>query len=112
MLPHKSMVYKVERVSLPHGLRTFEPDTWQDTFAAIDQAASVVANDGSPMHIAAAQGIPVVGIFVRSAKSIWFPYAEDSARAVGSGNFERPEGNWCPDVHEVLDALDKVESNR
>jgi len=112
MLPHESMAYKVEQVPLPHGLRTFEPDTWQDTFSAIDQAAAVVANDGSPMHIAAAQGIPVVGIFVRSAKSIWFPYSQGSAEAVGSGNFERPEGNWCPDVQEVLDALYRVESNR
>lgn len=112
MLPHKSMAYSAEAVSLPHGVRTFEPETWHDTFPAIDNAASVVANDGSPMHIAAAQGIPVVGIFIRSAKSIWFPYPQDSAQALGSGNFERPEGNWCPDVQEVLDALDNVESNQ
>jgi lipopolysaccharide heptosyltransferase II len=33
-----------------------------------------VANDAGPMHIAAALGVPTIGIFGPGEESIWFPY--------------------------------------
>jgi lipopolysaccharide heptosyltransferase II len=43
--------------------------------AAVISCCSVfVSNDGGPMHIAAALGVPTVGIFGPGEDSIWFPY--------------------------------------
>lgn len=41
----------------------------------------VVANDGGPMHIAAAVGTPTVGIFGPGQEDIWFPYNADDGHA-------------------------------
>jgi lipopolysaccharide heptosyltransferase II len=43
--------------------------------AAVISCCSVfVSNDAGPMHIAAALGVPTVGIFGPGEDSIWFPY--------------------------------------
>lgn len=45
--------------------------------ALIRQCHVFVSNDCGPMHIAAAAGTPVVGLFGPSRPDIWFPYARD-----------------------------------
>jgi heptosyltransferase III len=40
----------------------------------LSQCAAVVTNDAGPMHIAAALGIPTIGIFGPGEEEIWFPY--------------------------------------
>jgi lipopolysaccharide heptosyltransferase II len=42
--------------------------------AVLSHCAAVVANDAGPMHIAAALGIPTIGIFGPGEEDIWFPY--------------------------------------
>jgi lipopolysaccharide heptosyltransferase II len=40
----------------------------------ISQCAAFVGNDAGPMHIAAALGVPTVGLFGPGEENIWFPY--------------------------------------
>jgi lipopolysaccharide heptosyltransferase II len=42
--------------------------------AVISHCSAFVSNDAGPMHIAAALGVPTVGIFGPGEESIWFPY--------------------------------------
>jgi lipopolysaccharide heptosyltransferase II len=42
--------------------------------AVISHCGAFVANDAGPMHIAAALGVPTVGLFGPGEESIWFPY--------------------------------------
>lgn len=42
--------------------------------AVISCCRAFVSNDAGPMHIAAALGVPTVGIFGPGEESIWFPY--------------------------------------
>lgn len=43
--------------------------------AVLAQCAVVVSNDAGPMHIAAALGVPTIGIFGPGEEDIWFPYS-------------------------------------
>lgn len=43
--------------------------------AVIAQFSLFIANDAGPMHIAAALGIPTIGLFGPGEENIWFPYA-------------------------------------
>jgi len=45
--------------------------------AVIAQCSVYVSNDAGPMHIAAALGVPTVGLFGPGEENIWFPYAEE-----------------------------------
>jgi lipopolysaccharide heptosyltransferase II len=42
--------------------------------AVISRCNVFVSNDAGPMHIAAALGVPTVGLFGPGEESIWFPY--------------------------------------
>ena len=108
LLPHESTAYDIPSYQIPKGIEAVQTQTWRDTFNLIDSSFFIVTNDSSPMHIAAAQEKRVVGIFTRSAKSIWFPYDSMKVTAMGSGNFERPEGKWMPTVNEVLDRIQTI----
>lgn len=42
--------------------------------AVISQCRVFVSNDAGPMHIAAALGVPTIGVFGPGEEQIWFPY--------------------------------------
>ena len=42
--------------------------------AVISRCGVFVSNDAAPMHIAAALGVPTVGLFGPGEENIWFPY--------------------------------------
>lgn len=42
--------------------------------AVISRCSVFVSNDAGPMHIAAALGVPTIGLFGPGEESIWFPY--------------------------------------
>ncbi|MEW6509671.1 MAG: glycosyltransferase family 9 protein [Bacteroidota bacterium] len=42
--------------------------------AVLSHCRIVVSNDAAPMHIAAALGVPTIGIFGPGEEDIWFPY--------------------------------------
>ena len=42
--------------------------------AVISCCSAFISNDAGPMHIAAALGVPTVGLFGPGEESIWFPY--------------------------------------
>ena len=51
--------------------------------AVLSHCAVVVSNDAGPMHIAAALGVPTIGLFGPGEEDIWFPYAAaDGHRAL------------------------------
>jgi lipopolysaccharide heptosyltransferase II len=43
--------------------------------AVIAHCALFIANDAGPMHIAAALGVPTIGLFGPGEENIWFPYS-------------------------------------
>lgn len=71
-----------------------------------------VGNDGGPMHIAAASGCPVVGVFGSSNPDVWRPWSGAPYEVVG-GERGTPDGNVRGsidriDVESVLAAVDRV----
>jgi lipopolysaccharide heptosyltransferase II len=48
--------------------------TLRQLAAVLSHCHAVVANDGAPMHIAAAVGAPVIGLFGPGEEDVWFPY--------------------------------------
>lgn len=44
--------------------------------AVISHCSVYVSNDAGPMHIAAALGVPAIGVFGPGQEDIWFPYNE------------------------------------
>ncbi|HMK38080.1 MAG TPA: glycosyltransferase family 9 protein [Bacteroidota bacterium] len=49
--------------------------------AVISCCSAFVSNDAGPMHIAAALGVPTIGLFGPGEESIWFPYAAAAGHA-------------------------------
>ena len=49
--------------------------------AVIAQCSVYVSNDAAPMHIAAAVGTPVIGLFGPGEENIWFPYPRAGGHA-------------------------------
>jgi heptosyltransferase-3 len=45
--------------------------------ATIAHCSLFIANDAGPMHIAAAVGVPTIGIFGPGEENIWFPYSPE-----------------------------------
>jgi heptosyltransferase-2 len=79
------------------------PDLSLGTYAAVLAGAEmVVANDSGPMHMAAAVGTPVLGIFGRSDPLRTFPWG---------GQFIGSAEQW-PDVDSVLSACDEMSQTR
>jgi lipopolysaccharide heptosyltransferase II len=45
--------------------------------SVIGQCAVYISNDAGPMHVAAALGVPTVGLFGPGEENIWFPYSRN-----------------------------------
>lgn len=97
----------------------FPPDEGLLRFAALCARCSLfVGNDSGPMHIAAAAGIPVVGLFGPSLPGMWGPLGARVATPrvpldcspCGHTVCHRPETNCMLllDVVTVLGAVDSV----
>jgi len=49
--------------------------------AVISRCSIFVSNDAGPMHVAAALGVPTIGLFGPGEESIWFPYDRRAGHA-------------------------------
>ncbi len=64
-----------ERMTTPH--RTLIGRTGLKELAAVlERAALMISNDNGPMHMAAALGVQVIGLFGPSDPAIWGPWGE------------------------------------
>jgi len=95
-------------VSLPGGSRfrslveLFSPESLVlsdlscgELMALLEEARLYVGNDSGPMHVAAALGTPVVGIFGSSDPRRWHPWGVAN-RALSAGLDCSPcHGKWC-----------------
>lgn len=69
--------------------------TSRELMALIESASLYVGNDSGPMHVAAALGTPVVGIFGSSDPKRWHPWGV-AHRAIAAGLECSPcHGKWC-----------------
>lgn len=104
-------------VSLPEG----SPDSMRNHFVGLpvfsvplselvaltERAALYLGNDAGPMHLAAALGVPVVGLFGSSDPRRWFPW-DVPHRVLWAGLPCSPcHGKWCSNPKRLacLDAL-------
>jgi len=86
--------------------------------ALLRRCSLMVTNDSGPMHIAAAMGTPVVGIFGPTNPRLQGPYGDrtttvrnETLDCLGCNLVECPIGNPCMkdlDVHTVLDAISRL----
>ncbi len=91
------------------------PTTLLELAALLRRCSLMVTNDSGPMHIAAAMGTPVVGIFGPTNPRLQGPYGvktttvrNESLECLGCNLVECPIGNPCMkelDVQSVLDAI-------
>jgi ADP-heptose:LPS heptosyltransferase len=58
------------------GIKILPPLPLRQLAAVISHFKAYVSNDAGPVHIAAALGVPTVGIFGPGEENIWFPYSE------------------------------------
>ena len=66
--------------------------TLEETFFLIRSMKAFVSNDTGPMHIAAAQGVPTLGLFGPSCPELWAPHGEGN-RHISHG---REVCEYCP----------------
>ena len=62
-------------------------------FAAVAALDALVTNDGSPLHVGPALGVPTVGILGPTVPEIWFPYSADH------GHQLLCKAIWCRPCH-------------
>ena len=76
-------------------------------FAAVAALDALVTNDGSPLHVGPAVGVPTVGILGPTVPEIWFPYARED------GHQLLCKPIWCRPCHRHecarLDCMEWIE---
>jgi ADP-heptose:LPS heptosyltransferase len=60
-------------------------NTIESTLSHISRARMLIASEGGFMHLAAAYGIPLIGIFKIASPKNWFPYSNHQQVAIGDG---------------------------
>ncbi len=93
------------------------PTTLKQLGAMFKKCSVVVSNDSGPMHIAAALGVPTVGIFGPVNPRLQGPYGEKTAYVTKEGleclgcNLDKfcPIGNLCMTELDARTVLKKVE---
>lgn len=51
----------------------------EELFCLVASMRMFISNDTGPMHVAAAQGVPTLGLFGPSSPTLWRPYGEKNA---------------------------------
>ncbi len=107
----------VERIRSNMKTRAIIPPstTLLELAALLRRCSLVVTNDSGPMHIAAAMGTPVVGIFGPTSPRLQGPYGakattvrNESLPCLGCNLVECPIGNPCMKELEVQTVLDAI----
>ena len=65
----------------------------RDYFGVVASLDALVTNDGSPLHIGPALGIPTVGILGPTVPEIWFPYSPELGHQLLAKEI------WCRPCH-------------
>lgn len=78
----------------------------RDYFAVVAALDALVTNDGSPLHVGPALGVPTVGILGPTVPEIWFPYDAGGRHQLLCKEI------WCRPCHrhecERMDCLDWI----
>lgn len=106
-----------ERVSEAMSYRpvTFGDMGLLELAALISRCDLFLSNDTGPMHIAAAVGVPTIGLFGPSDPARFAPFAPNTVALKGDapcfpcGDFKRCDGRRCMDAISVGDVWRKVE---
>jgi len=61
-----------------------ETDNIIQTIEILSSSKLVIASEGGFMHITAAYGVPLIGLFKVASSNNWFPYSNESQIAYGS----------------------------
>jgi ADP-heptose:LPS heptosyltransferase len=80
----------------------------KELVALLDMARVFVGNDGGPMHIAAALGVPIVAVWGASDPTVWHPWTEAPYRTLEARSSKRDGTIKEIPAREVIDAVDEV----
>jgi ADP-heptose:LPS heptosyltransferase len=92
----------IDDLSPFRAFRTISNPPLSETKRLLSAASLFVGNDSGPAHMAAAFGLPVVGIFGASDPAIWGPWRTASVVVTAPGGISRI------DTAQVLDALTRL----
>lgn len=72
--PHDTMAVDAVMKNSSSQVKVLTALPLRQVAAVMSHCRVVVANDGGPLHIAAALGVPTIGLFGPGEDDIWFPY--------------------------------------
>ncbi len=74
--PERSVVDRIAGAMNTPSLNLVGRTGLQELGAVLEHATLMVTNDNGPMHMAAARGVPVIGLFGPSDPAVWGPWGE------------------------------------
>ena len=80
----------------------------KELIALLGMARVFVGNDGGPMHIAAALGLPIVAVWGASDPTVWHPWTEAPYRTVQRRSRKHDGAIKEIPTGEVIEAVDEV----
>jgi ADP-heptose:LPS heptosyltransferase len=85
-------------------------NTIESTLSHISKARMLIASEGGLMHLAAAYGIPLIGLFKIASPKNWFPYSNHRQVAIGDGqnNYDNINLNVDFPIEEVMSKTKEI----
>lgn len=86
-----------------------ETDTIEQTLDILSCSNLVITSEGGFMHIAAAFGVPLIGLFKVASTNNWFPYSNESQIALGSEINNYTTINYEPlNTHLIVEKANQI----
>jgi len=79
-------------------------NTIESTWSYVSRARVLIASEGGFMHLAAAYGIPLIGLFKIASPKNWFPYVNHNQVAIGDGqnSYDNPHKKVSFPMEEII----------
>ncbi len=88
-------------------------NTIESTLSNISKARMLIASEGGFMHLAAAYGIPLIGLFKIASPKNWFPYSNQNQVAIGNGqnNYDNLKRKVDFPLEEIIAKTSEIYEN-
>ncbi len=95
---------------IPEKFEVFKSNSIKDSLSLVSNQRLVVASEGGFMHIAAAFGVPLIGLFKVAKKENWFPYENSNQFAIGdsTNDYSFSSQNFNFPIKEVIKKINLI----